>query len=205
MQAAGVIRHSTVRAAYERDLRRRMKDYLWQRGTVRRQTGAFQAGQIDPRQKVTEMSRLRGLGNLVRAIDNPHLIETGFEALAAAEFSNPDISQIREALLTLYQAESGVDRSRLNSHLIAQKNMRAAELLTTYPDVPDIVPGGPEEREWLIALEQYVRSDGPEGPGSVSGEAFATAEDARLRHRLVSERQARATRLSEAAEKADQD
>jgi DNA primase len=71
--------------------------------------------------------------------------------------------------------------------------------------VPQMTPGGAEEREWLIALEQYARPEGSSDGAEVSGDAFATPEDARLRHRLVSERRARAARLSEAAEKADQD
>ena len=82
--------------------------------------------------------------------------------------------------------------------------MRAAELLTNYPDIPEIPQGGSEEREWLIALEQYARPEGTDAAGRHSGEAFATLEDARHRHRLVSERRARTARLNEAAEKADQ-
>ena len=208
LSAAGSIKQNAVKAAYERDLKARMRDHFWQLRQSQRSraplSGQAQAA-IDPRQKVTNTSRLSGLGNLVRAIDNPHLIEIGYETLALAEFSNPDIFTLREVLLTLYQAESGVDRSTMCNHLISRNNMRAAELLNNYPDVPVIAPGGPEEREWLIALEQYVRLDGPEGSDRVSSEAFATVEDARIRHRLVSERQARTVRLNEAAEKADQD
>jgi DNA primase len=118
---------------------------------------------------------------------------------------DPDVSAIRDAILAKNNALEGVDRAALHDHLENCGKTRAAELLNTYPDVPLIAPGGPEEREWLIALEQYARLEGPDVSGRVAGEAFATAEDARFRHRMVSERQARTARLNEAAEKADQD
>ncbi|MEM9181141.1 MAG: DNA primase, partial [Pseudomonadota bacterium] len=92
----------------------------------------------------------------------------------------------------------------ISNHLESLGKTRAAELLTLYPDIPEIPQGGSEEREWLIALEQYARLDGTDPSGRTSGEAFATPEDARHRHRLVSERRARTARLNEAAEKADQ-
>lgn len=207
LRAAGAIQHSAVRAAYERDLKARLRDHIWQWRQHTRQTLRSRktdpAG-VDPRTNASASPQWRGLGHLVRAVDNPHLIEVGYEALALCEFSNPDTFSIREAILTLHQAESGVDRSLMYNHLVSNNNMRAAELLKNYPDVPEIAPGGPEEREWLVALEQYARPDGPEGPERSLSGAFATPEDARLRHRLVSERQARTARLNEAAEKADQ-
>lgn len=98
-----------------------------------------------------------------------------------------------------------LDRTALYDHLVHSGKMRAADLLKNYPDVPEIAPGGPEEREWLIALEQYARSDGGDRTVALGGDAFASPEDARLRHRLVSERKARLVRLSEAAEQADQE
>ena len=118
---------------------------------------------------------------------------------------DPDVSAVRDAILAQNNAEEGVDRTALRDHLESCGKTRAAELLINYPDVPVIAPSGPEEREWLIALEQYARLEGPDVSGRVAGEAFATAEDARFRHRLVSERRARTARLNEAAEKADQD
>ena len=121
-----------------------------------------------------------------------------------AVFPDPDVSAIRDALIGQNTTETGVDRKTLSNHLEDLGKLRAAELLTKYPDIPEIPQGGSEEREWLIALEQYARPDGADEPGRIAGEAFATAEDARHRHRLVAERRARTARLNEAAEKADQ-
>ncbi|MEO1552615.1 MAG: DNA primase [Pseudomonadota bacterium] len=216
MQAASTIQHGAVKGAYERELKARMRDYLWQiRSQSRTQnSGAKWSNRTrsaqpledgDQKLKKGPPPRLKGLGNIVYAVDNPHLVEIGFEALAVADLPDPDVLAIRDALISQNTAESGVDRRGLSDHLENLGKSRAAELLKTYPDTPEIARGGPEEREWLIALEQYARPEGTDGSGRNSGEAFATPEDARYRHRLVSERRARTARLNDAAEKADQD
>jgi len=207
MQAAGAIQNSAVKSAYERELKGRMRDHLWQMRSAKRgsQQGPKRGGQIvAPALRGGPPAKTRGLGLVVRAIDHHHLVEVGFEALAVAEFPDPDVSAIRDALISENTAESGVDRATLSNHLESLGNLRAAELLTQYPDIPGIPQGGSEEREWLIALEQYARLEGTDRSGHSAGEAFATPEDARHRHRLVSERRARTARLNEAAEKADQ-
>ncbi len=215
MQAASTIQDGAVKGAYERELKARMRDYLWQlrsadrdqrKRTSWKQTGRATGDATDGDEKLRKGAppKLRGLGNLVYAIENPHLLDVGHEALADAEFNDPDVSAIRDALISENTAESGVDRATLSNHLESLGKLRAAELLTTYPDIPNIPQGGSEEREWLIALEQYARPDGADETGRIAAEAFATAEDARHRHRLVSERRARTARLNEAAEKADQ-
>ncbi len=215
MQAASTIQDGAVKSAYERELKARMRDYLWQIRSANReqraqrdwkQKGKTRGGSAhgDDMLKKGPPAKLKGLGNLVYAVDNPHLLDVGYEALAAAEFKDPDVSAIRDALISQNTAESGVDRKTLSNHLEGLGKMRAVELLTNYPDVPEIPQSGSEEREWLIALEQYARLDGTDRSGRNSGEAFATPEDARHRHRLVAERRARTARLNEAAEKADQ-
>ncbi|MCR9196425.1 MAG: DNA primase, partial [Hyphomonas sp.] len=207
MQAASAIQHSAVKSAYERELKARMRDYLWQLRAAGRGSGRARVRgdkPLDASLRGGAPAKTRGLGLIVRAVDHHHLAEIGFEALAVADLPDPDVSAIRDALISQNTADSGVDRKGLSDHLESLGKTRAAELLTTYPDTPQIAPGGPEEREWLIALEQYARPEGTDGSGRNSGEAFATPEDARFRHRLVSERRARTARLNEAAEKADQ-
>lgn len=216
MQAASNIQNGAVKSAYERELKTRMRDFFWQ---LRRQTrgGSTSARSSvntrlnagghdgDAKLKMGRQPKLKGLGNIMYAVDNPHLLDVGYEALATADLPDPDVSAIRDTLIGQNTTESGVDRTHLSNHLEGIGKLRAAELLRTYPDIPEIPPGGPEEREWLIALEQYARPDGTDRSGRVSSEAFATLEDARHRHRMVSERRARTARLNEAAEKADQD
>lgn len=205
MQAVSAIRNGAVKAAYERDLKGRMRDYFW---TLRVQSRGQGAGNrqnsVSPLKKST-LTKTTGLGHLTRAVDHPHLAELGYEALALAHFKSEDVAAIRDSILSLIDAELLVDRSSVCAHLRGCGKLRAAELLNSYPDVSSMPPGGAEEREWLIALEQYARPEGPSDVAGLSSEAFATPEDAKLRHRLVSERRARAARLSDAAEEADQD
>ena len=212
MAAASTISHGGVKAAYERELRSRMKDHLWALRSAKRgqnnPRGGFKGRDVKPtgRDPVNGApDKTTGLGQIARAADNPHLVELGYEGLGLAEFKNNDVSAIRDALLTQNDAGSALDRAALCDHLENCGKMRAADLLRTYPDIPEIAPGGPEEREWLIALEQYARMDGTDPSAAFGGDAFASPEDARMRHRLVSERKARIARLNEAAEQADQD
>ena len=208
MQAASAIQNGAVKSAYERELKARMRDHLWQIRSAARgaKNAPYKAGRaVSPALRGGPPAKTRGLGLVVRAVDHNHLAELGFEALAVAEFPDPDVSAIRDALISENTAETGVDRTRLSNHLEGLGKTRAVELLTNYPDIPVIPQGGTEEREWLIALEQYARLDGTERSGRNSGEAFATLEDARHRHRLVAERRARTARLNEAAEKTDQE
>jgi DNA primase len=207
LHAASAIQNGAVKSAYERELKARMRDHLWQLRAVSRgakNTPKRGGRLVAPALKGGPPAKTRGLGLVVRAVDSHHLAEVGFEALAVAEFPDPDVSAIRDALISQNTADSGVDRTALSNHLESLGKSRAAELLTNYPDIPEIPQGGSEEREWLIALEQYARLEGSDPAGRIPGEAFATPEDARHRHRLVSERRARTARLNEAAEKADQ-
>ena len=207
MQAASTIQNSAVKSAYERELKNRMRDHFWQIRSAKRggDRAPSRGGQVVvPALPGGSPAKTRGLGLVVRAVDFPHLTEIGFEALAVADLPDPDVSAIRDALISQNTADSGVDRAALSNHLMGLGKSRAAELLTKYPDIPEIPRGGEEEREWLIALEQYARLESTDESGRSSGDAFATPEDARHRHRIVSERRARTARLNEAAEKADQ-
>ena len=212
MQAASQIKNPAVRTAYERDLKSRMRDYLWQQRQARRNASkARQGGPGAPVQKGAQQTgtpaKTRGLGLLVRAMRSPHLIDIGFETLSMAAFPDGDVALIRDVMISWPQAEKGVDRRAIADHLHNRGNMRAADLLNSYPEIPEIVPGGPEEREWLIALEQYVARDEtePHGAGRAGDDVTASPESWRRLHHEVSERKARAARLNEAAEQADQD
>ncbi len=222
MAAAGQIRHAGVRAAYERDLKARMRDHFWQlrqarRGSsnsnsdYRKRAGTGQIPASGEQGQVALKSgapaKLRGLGAVVRAIDNPHLLELGAETLGVAAFPDPDVSLLRDALLDLANAGKPIDRRGISDHLTEAGNMRAASLLNEYPATPQIVANGPEAREWLIALEQYMaagRSDETDtgsGMDAASGESTLSPSSWRRRHQLVAERRALKARMNEAAGK----
>ncbi len=214
MAAARQVQHGGVRAAYERDLRARMKDHLWTLRRANRNNNNRNGpakGQNSPAGgagyavlKSGAPAKLKGLGLIVRAIDSPALLAVGEEALAQAIFPDPDVSVMRDALLDLSDTAKTVDRGALSTHLLKIGNMRAAKLLTDYPATPDILSDGPEAREWLIALEQYddVGSRDEAGTDAASGEATASPSAWRRRHRKVAERRALKARMNEAAEQA---
>jgi DNA primase len=211
--AAGAIQNGAVKSAYERELKARMRDHMWTLRSAKRNQGSFKKGgdfkkggnNAPSVLTKTPPAKTRGLGLIVRAADNPHLVELGFEALALAELPDADVSAIRDAVLSQNDAGLVLDRLALYNHLKNCGKMRAADLLKQYPDIPAIPQSGPEEREWLIALEQYARPDSSSQSTASRTDAFSSVEDARMRHRLVAERRARTARLNEAAEKADQE
>jgi DNA primase len=215
--AAAQIKHPGVRAAYERDLKARLRDHFWQVRQVNRSSNnrkrpgtgqnpaSGESGQSAL--KGGAPAKLRGLGAIVRAVDSPFLLDFGAETLAASAFPDPDVSQIRDCILDFVNAGKPIDRKALSAHLLEAGNMRASRLLKDYPDTPQIAADGPEAREWLIALEQYmaVRSSDGQEPGSgmdaASGESTASPSAWRRRHQLVAERRALKARMNEAAGK----
>lgn len=216
LAAAEQVKHQGVRSAYERDLRARLKDYLWEARRAKRNDSYSNARSNSPSKgqnsrpsgapatilKSGAPAKIRGLGSIVFAVDHPSLISLGGEELAECHFPDPDVCAIRDGLLDLADTAKMVDREALSTHLLAIGNMRAAKLLNEYPHTPDIIDDGPEAREWLIALEQYVdvgTRDG--GTKAASGEATASPAALRSLHRRIAERQALKVRMSEAGEK----
>nr|WP_321360970.1 DNA primase [uncultured Hyphomonas sp.] len=222
MAAAAQIQHPGVRAAYERDLKSRMRDHFWQlrqasrsrpkgNGDYRKRTGTGQfpasgdQGQVEL--KGGAPAKLRGLGQVVRAVDTPELLDLGAETLAAAVFADPDVSRMRDAVLDFADAGKPIDRSALSAHLAEAGNMRAASLLNEYPQTPPIVVDGPEAREWLIALEQYMvagrsaEQDTDTGMDDAGADATSSPSAWRRKHQLVAERRALRARMNEAAGK----
>ncbi len=222
MAAAGQIQHPGVRAAYERDLKSRMRDHFWQLRQASRSkpkgggtygkrpgTGQFPAsgdqGQLEL--KGGAPAKLRGLGQVVRAVDTPELLDLGAETLAAAVFADPDVSLMRDAVLDFADAGKPIDRDALSAHLAKAGNMRAASLLNEYPDTPPIAVDGPEAREWLIALEQYMvagrsaEQDADAGMDDAGADATSSPSAWRRKHQLVAERRALRARMNEAAGK----
>lgn len=208
--SAAQIRHSAVKTAYERDLLGRMRDYFWDlRQAQRGGSKSWKDGAKPTRGGVVPPARpakIRGLGFLANIIDNPQLLERCAEDLVRAQWKDPDISQICDSILDLFDSDIPLDRTRFNDHLNNLGKSRASELLTQYPIAAPIDPDGAEAREWLIALEQFAassESDEDDGPEQAD-DATASPDAWRLHHQKVAERRAMRARLNEAAEKTDQ-
>ena len=216
MSACQQIRHAGVRAAYERDLRARLRDHLWQlreagRARPRRPARPGPAGpqpgseMAQERLKQGIPEKIAGLSLILRAIDNPLLLACGAELLARWHPADRDIACLRDSLLDLANDAMPIDRSAITAHLERSGNIRAAGLLKDYPVTPQIAANGPEAREWLIALEQYVAmrrsGDQETGPGTQGAGVDPTlsAQEWRRRHQLVAERRALKARMNEAS------
>lgn len=219
MAACGHIRHAGVKAAYERDLKARLRDHMWQLREAKRAAN-YQSrrrpgsGQIpasgEPAQEVLKQGapdKIAGLNLILRAIDNPGLLAIGAEMLAQCAPADPDVARLRDAVLDLANDGIPIDRGAITAHLANSGNIRAAGLLKDYPATPHIETNGSEAREWLIALEQYVviRRSGDQETGSGTDSASAdptlSPQEWRRRHQMVAERRALKARMNEASSK----
>ena len=217
MAACGQIRHAGVRAAYERDLKARLRDHLWQlrdakrSNSYRKRSGSAQipAGGEHAQEALKQraMDNIGGLNLILRAVDNPGLLAAGAEMLAQCAPADPDVARLRDAVLDLANDGIPIDRAAITAHLANSGNIRAAGLLKNYPATPQIAADGPEVREWLIALEQYVAmrrsSDQETGSGTDRAGADPTLspQEWRRRHQMVAERRALKARMNEASSK----
>ena len=209
MRAASAIKHPAVKSAYEIELKSRMREHLWALRASKSKPlrgGARGHGNtaIDQRLRNGRTQPMRGQGNIILAARNPHLAERFAEALALADLPDPDVSAIRDAILSHLEQGLPVDPDQLSTHLRDCGKSRAAELLDNYPSTSLIAQGSSEERDWLIALEHYARQEGHDVSGPIDESAFSSPEDGLVRHRRVSERRAKAVRLTEALDGSDQ-
>lgn len=218
MAACAQIRHPGVRAAYERDLKSRLRDHLWQLRDAKR-ANSFRRGRPGSAQipaggehaqealKQRALDNIGGLNLILRAIDNPGLLAAGAEMLAQCAPADPDVARLRDAVLDLANDGIPIDRAAITAHLANSGNIRAAGLLKDYPATPQIAADGPEAREWLIALEQYVamrRSSNQEtgsGTDRAGADPTLSPQEWRRRHQLVAERRALKARMNEASSK----
>ena len=224
MAACGHIRHPGVKSAYERDLKSRLRDHLWQLREAKRAAsyqnrparggGRPGSAQIpsggEPAQEALRQGareKIGGLSLVLRAIDNPGLLSIGAEMLAQCALADADVARLRDAVLDLANDGIPIDRGTITAHLANSGNIRAAGLLKDYPATPQIVTNGSEAREWLIALEQYVamRRSGDQETGSGTDSASAdptlSPQEWRRRHQMVAERRALKARMNEASSK----
>ena len=199
----GRIGDENVRRAYQREI----KDRLYQ---LSRATRHFEPrGNVDKSTQINGHFRLTqevvntnsgrsGLGLLVRAVDNPALVVEAREALVVAEFNDPDISAIRDALLDVEDSCGDLDRASVSSHLRSLGRTRSVKLLEKYPKAEPIDLAKAEGREWLATLERFptvaaLREEASDAATSTDGVEDFAAQWERQK-RLVAERQALKTR-----------
>jgi DNA primase len=165
--AAAKIAHPAVRKAYERELRERLYDHFrparqsqpagqgrpWQPG----QPGqGFPKRKVDARQGISPGATKRtGLGLLVHAIVTPGLAERSREALIHANFADPDVEAIRDAVFNVLDGGESLDRRAVAAHLRNLGRDRSEKLLEEYPVTGALDLSSMEGREWFLALERF--------------------------------------------------
>lgn len=129
------IGHPIVRRAYGQELSRRLRALAWDLGRNQNSAGAGadRAGSrgregrdSDPKGARRAGPRLsygqinfseRGLGLVLQAIRRAELLEQAREAFARLEFDDPDVEAARDAVLDVFDGDSGVDVPAVERHL----------------------------------------------------------------------------------------
>jgi DNA primase len=168
--ATASIRHAGVRKAYEREMRDRLFEHFRPTRFVRSEGGGKSSGALPARPVrpvdgrvsgparqgiIGGPARLAGLGLLVRAIDTPALLGPAREALFAADFPNPDVASIRDAVFDVLDSGETLDRRAVAAHLRNLGRSRSEKLLDEYPSLGSLDLEKGEGREWFSALERF--------------------------------------------------
>jgi DNA primase len=189
MQAAAQIQHPGVKAAYERDLRARMRDHFWQIRQAKRQ-GGFTKGK--PGGRGPGMGAQAGLpiqasGRqnpgmllLMQAIANPDILSGMEETLIAADFRNETSNRLRDVIVDFLiddrdlTFEAVVDELRREGHEADLSHIDVSRISRIRTDEPAY-------RSWKAAVEVFI-------PVETAPSADDEVRRLKLKRRLVAER-----------------
>ncbi|MEE2920788.1 MAG: DNA primase [Pseudomonadota bacterium] len=189
MQAAAQIRHPGVKAAYERDLRARMRDHFWQIRQAKRQ-GGFTKGK--PGGRGAGMGARAGLPTqasgrqnpgmllLMQAIANPDILSGMEETLIAADFRNETSNRLRDVIVDFLiddrdlTFEAVVDELRREGHEADLSHIDVSRISRIRTDEPAY-------RSWKAAVEVFI-------PVETAPSADDEVRRLKLKRRLVAER-----------------
>lgn len=189
MQAAAQIRHPGVKAAYERDLRARMRDHFWQIRQAKRQ-GGFTKGK--PGGRGPGMGAQAGLPTqasgrqnpgmllLMQAIANPDILSGMEETLIAADFRNETSNRLRDVIVDFLiddrdlTFEAVVDELRREGHEADLSHIDVSRISRIRTDEPAY-------RSWKAAVEVFI-------PVETAPSADDEVRRLKLKRRLVAER-----------------
>lgn len=212
--AAARIANPAVRKAYERELRERQYEHFrpvrtsFQAGAAGGRAG-FPKGKADPRQGIRPGSTgLTGLGLLVRAIVTPGLTERAREALAHADFADPDVCAIRDAAFDVLDRGESLDRRAVAAHLRLLGRTRSEKLLEDYPVTRALDLSSQEGRQWFLEIERFpaasaVSEETRAVIREVEGDNAGSAQMARLKAVVAEREQARRPQSGQEAEGAE--
>ncbi len=160
------IQHPQVQKAYERELKDRFFEHFRSQWQARRQArasgpgsrtdaGHAKKGRNATPEQQREAPAMRGLMLLLRAVDNPQLLDAARDDLVTADFFDEDLSAIRDAALDVQDSCGELDRSAIAAHLRSLGRTRSANLLEEYPRNEPTDLGTAEGKQWLDALERF--------------------------------------------------
>jgi len=189
MQAAAQIQHPGVKAAYERDLRARMRDHFWQIRQAKRQ-GGFTKGKPGGRGHgmgaqaglPTQASGRQNPGMLLlmQAIANPDILSGMEETLIAADFRNETSNRLRDVIVDFLiddrdlTFEAVVDELRREGHEADLSHIDVSRISRIRTDEPAY-------RSWKAAVEVFI-------PVETAPSADDEVRRLKLKRRLVAER-----------------
>jgi DNA primase len=154
MAAVGQIKHPGVKKAYERELKDRLY-WHFRPGKGGQGQTANQGQKAGKKGFSPGPTGLSGLLLVVRAMENPQIMEQSREVLVKAAFEDPDVQSIRDAAFYVYDHTEMLDRAAVAAHLRSLGRKRAVELLETFPVGQPMDPRSNEGRDWLDALGRF--------------------------------------------------
>ncbi len=195
------IKNNEVRKAYRQTLYRRANELGFE---MRRSKGRRQnQGAVSDGSAIKPTYSVVGLGNLLHAINNPDLLELGREEVAAANFSDPDVNCIRDAILDLSDSGEDIEREAVRNYLIDSGKSRAANLVAEFHISPRLASEGADAREWLCAMERLASNDNMDPPiFSANGDAQEFSQNWKYQRQRALERMTTKAKLLEASEAA---
>ena len=193
MQAAAQIKHPGVKAAYERDLRARMKDHFWQIRQAKRQSsftkgkpggrgqgGASPYGGSPSTGPQTGGKQSPGVLLLMQAIASPAILSGMEETLIAADFRNVMSNRLRD-LLVDFLIENRELTFDAVLELLAREGHEREVSQIDMTQVSRINVDDPAYRSWKAAIEVFI-------PVDTAPSADDEVRRLKLKRRLVAEK-----------------
>lgn len=194
-----LIQDPNVRKAYRQTLFRRANDFGYElRNSHPRksQRNASYDGSV-----IKPTHSLVGLGNLLHAIENPELLELGREEIAAANFPNPDVNSIRDAILDRSDSGEDIERETIRNYLIDCGKSRAAKLLDDTWISPRSLSEGIDKKEWLVSVERLAMNDSSDVPvASLNDDPQEFVQNLKYSRQRLVEKMAARVRMQEASQ-----
>ncbi|KCZ55378.1 hypothetical protein HY29_12645 [Hyphomonas beringensis] len=192
MSAAAQIKHPGVKAAYERDLKARMRDHFWQIRQAKRKSSftpgkgkgrGADTGSAGPAAvaQVQAAGRTRpGVLLLLQAVLNPSILSGMEELLIAADFRNEISNGLRDLIVDFLIEDEDLTLDAVLESMVRQGHEKEIAQIDV-KKISNIRLTDPAYRSWKAAVEAFIPVD-----------TTPTADDEvrrlKLKRRLVAER-----------------